>query len=390
MNAALNRLRDQRGMTLIELLVATVLSLVVLTVSLGFFSSQAKSMNAGTGQFALTQNYRLALGTLASQARAAGTNTAAGQPFLVYAGPDAVAFNADFVSRDPNDLFSVSLDTAAAATEVEALRKGDRFTLPGTSFAYPDTSYGGAVNSGAETLIFYFTPDTTTTRTDDFVLMRQVNRGTPSVVARNLLRTTGVPFLEYLYPRDNAGSTQTIDRFSGIELAHTAPIHGKRDGARPDTGQAARIDLIRGVRVNVTATDGVVGARERKRSVSRTILLTNAGVAALESCGDAPQMGGLLLATPSAPGLPPTVTLRWPAAVDETGGEQDVLRYVIWKRAAGSTDWGPPFVSVPSGLANYVYDDAQVQPGGSYEYAIAAQDCTPSLSPQSTTSVTLP
>lgn len=307
----------------------------------------------------------------------------------MYAGPDAVAFNADFVSADPNELFSVSVDTAAAATEVEALRKSDRFTLPATTFAYPDTSYG-AINSGAETLIFYFTPDTSTTRSDDFVLMRQVNRGTPSVVARNLLRTSGVPFLEYLYPKDNAAGTQTVALYSGIELTHSAPVHGKRDGARPDTGQAARIDQIRGVRVNVTATDGVVGARERKRSVSRTIVLANAGVAALESCGDAPQLGVALRATPSAPFFPPLVTLTWQPATDETGGEQDVLRYVIWKRALGSADWGPPFVSVPSGLGTYIYEDAEVAPASSYEYAIAAQDCTPSLSSRTSTSVTLP
>ncbi|HEU4562060.1 MAG TPA: prepilin-type N-terminal cleavage/methylation domain-containing protein [Longimicrobium sp.] len=385
------RLRDTRGMTLIELLVATVIVLVVLGVALGFFNTQGRMLRAGTGQFALTQNYRLALGTLASQVRAAGSNTAPGQPFLVYAGPDAVALNADFVSRDPNEPFAVSVDTAAPPGEVEALRRGDRFTLPGTSFAYPDTSYRmGAVNSGAETLIFFFTPDTTTVRADDFVLMRQVNAGQPAVVARNLLRTPGLPFLEYLYPRDSVGATQTIARFSGIVLTHAAPVHGRRDGVAPDTGAAARIDLVRGVRVNLTATDGTVDARERRRSVSRTILLPNAGVAALESCGEPPQMGSALTATPSAPGFPPQVTLAWNAATDERAGEQDVLRYVIWKRERGAADWGPPYVSVPSGNANYVYMDTQVQPARIYDYAIVAQDCTPSISPQTFASATLP
>ncbi|HET7229407.1 MAG TPA: hypothetical protein VFJ16_05360 [Longimicrobium sp.] len=385
------RLRDTRGMTLVELVVATLIVMVVLTVSLGFFHMQARSLRAGTGQFALTQNYRLALGTLASQVRAAGTNTAPGQPFLVYAGPDAVAFNADFVSRDPNEPFAVSVDTAAAVGEVEALARGDRFTLPVTSFAYPDTSYRmGPVNSGAETLSFFFTPDTTTPRADDFVLMRQVNRGAPAVVARNLLRTPGVPFLEYLYPQDRPGATQAIERYSNVVLAHSAPVHGKRDGASPDTGAAARIDLVRGVRVNLTATDGVVGPRERRRAVTRTILLANAGVAALESCGEAPQLGSILRATPSAPGVPPQVTLAWNAATDERAGEQDVLRYVIWKRAQGSAQWGPPFVSLPSGNASYTYVDTQVESARAYDYAIAAQDCTPSMSLQSLTSATLP
>ncbi|HEX9936079.1 MAG TPA: prepilin-type N-terminal cleavage/methylation domain-containing protein [Longimicrobium sp.] len=390
MNAAA-RLRDTRGMTLVELMVSTLIVMVVMGAALGFFHAQGRALRAGTGQFALTQNYRLALGTLASQVRAAGSNTAPGQPFLVYAGPNAVAFNADFVSRDPNELFAVSVDTAAALGEVEALRSVDRFTLPATTFAYPDTSYRmGAVNSGAETLVFFFTPDTTTARGDDFVLMRQVNRGAPAVVARNLLRTPGTPFLEYLYPRDNVGTPQTIERFTGVELTHSAPVHGRRDGAAPDTGAAARIDLVRGVRVNLTATDGGTGSRERRRSVSRTILLPNAGVAALESCGEAPQMGASLSATSSSPGFPPQVTLAWNAATDERAGEQDVLRYVIWKRVQGAADWGPPYVSVPSGNPSYVYVDTQVQPARTYDYAIAAQDCTPSMSTQSFTSATLP
>ncbi|HYH79744.1 MAG TPA: prepilin-type N-terminal cleavage/methylation domain-containing protein [Longimicrobium sp.] len=381
------RLRDTRGMTLVELLVATVIVLVVLTISLGFFNSQAQSLKAGTGQFALTQNYRLALGTLASQVRAAGSNTATGQPFLVYAGADVVAFNADFVSRDPNNPFAVSVDTAAPPAESEALQAADAFTLPGTSFSYPLASYAtGPANSGAETTIFYFAPDATTPRGDDFTLLRQVNRGDPAVVARNLLRTPGVPFFEYLYPQDHPNASTTIERWSNVELTHSVPRHG----AAVDTGAAARIDRVRGVRVNLTATDGTTGPRERRRSVSRTILLPNAGVAMLESCGEMPQLGTTLQATPSPAGDPPQVTLQWTAAVDERAGEEDVLRYVVWKRPTLAATWGPPYVSIPAGLPAYTYVDTQVQPGQGYDYAIAAQDCTPSMSAQSTTTATLP
>ena len=378
-------LRDRRGMTLIELLVATAISIVVLTVALGFFNSQSQSLRAGTNQFALTQNYRLALGTLASQLRATGSNLAAGQPFLLFAGPDAVAFNADWVTDDPNNPFAVSVDTTAPAAELEALTAADRFTLPGTTLSYPLTTYTTkGVNSGAETLIFYFAADTTTPRTDDFALYRQVNRGNPAVVARNILRTPGVAFFEYLYPFTAANGTISVQTYSGAALAHTAATHGSEADAK------ALIDEIRGVRVNVTATDGTTGARERRRSVSRTILLPNAGVAPLESCGEAPQLGGSLSATPSASGAPPQVTLRWNAATDENAGEKDVLRYIIWRRPASATTWGPPELSISAGLTTYSYVDTQVQSGGSYVYALAAQDCTPLISTQSLVSVTLP
>ena len=152
----------------------------------------------------------------------------------------------------------------------------------------------------------------------------------------------------------------------------------------------AEIDRIRGVRVNLTATDGTTGATERRRSVSRVILLPNAGVTRLESCGEVPQLGVAFTATPSAFGVPPTITLRWGAATDETAGEKDVMRYIVWKRVAGAAEWGPPFVSISSGLPDYVYLDDQVVSGTTYQYAIAAQDCTPSQSPQTLASATLP
>jgi type II secretory pathway pseudopilin PulG len=383
MNAQ-TRLRDTRGMTLIELLVATVMALTVLTISLAFFNSQAQSLKAGTGQFALTQNYRLALGTLASQVRALGSDLAAGQPYLVYAGPDVIAFNADMITDDPNNPFAVAVDTAAPRSEIEALQLADRFTLPGTSFDYPSTSYTTkGINSGAETVIFYFAADTSTARTDDFFLLRQVNRGTPAVVARNILRTPGQPFFEYLYPQTAASGTISIQKYSNVILTHAAATHG----SQPDLNAA--IDSVRGVRVNLTATDGTVGARERTRAVSRTILLPNAGVAPLESCGETPQLGTALSATASATGLPPQVTLRWSASTDETGGEKDVIRYVIWKRKAGDP-WGPPELSISAGVATYSYVDTQVSSGQSYDYALAAQDCTPLISAQSTVSVTMP
>ena len=376
-------LRDERGMTLAELMVATVVAMIVLTIALGFFTSQAKAVRAGTGQFVLTQNYRMALGTLASQVRTAGIDVVPGQPFLVYAGPSAVAFNADYVANTRGDLFAVSIDTLAPDGETEALRSTEAVTIPGTGFAYPDTSYrAGSANSRAETMIFFFEPDTTTARTDDYALWRQVNRGPPAVVARNLLQTPGRPFFEYLYPQEHDTASTTVEVISGTALAHTAPVHGAGSGAQPDTGAAARIDRIRGVRVNLTATDGTTGPTERRRAVSRIILLANAGVTRLETCGEVPQLGGGFAATPSAAGAPPRVTLRWPAAVDEGTGEKDVMRYIVWKRDHGAADWGPPLAVVAAGLATYEYADDQVLPGNAYDYALAAEDCTPSDSPQ--------
>ena len=39
-----------------------------------------------------------------------------------------------------------------------------------------------------------------------------------------------------------------------------------------------------------------------------------------------------------------------------------------------------PFLAIPAGAASYTYEDAAVVPGVVYQYALTAQDCTPSLS----------
>jgi type II secretory pathway pseudopilin PulG len=376
------RLRDTRGMTLIELTVATLVSLIVLSVALGFFTTEGRTLRAGSGQFALTQNYRMALSTLASQISEAGANTAGGQPTLVYAGPNAIAINADYTSPALNDIFAVTVDTAAPVAETEALQKGDALQIPGSSFTYPDTSYKMAsTNSTAETMLFFFLGDSTTTRTDDYVLYRQVNKGPRAVIARNILKTGSLPFFEYLYSMSHDTMPVTVEVYGSAEMKHTAPVHGRGDGPKPDTGAVAIIDNIRGVRVNLTTTDGTTGSGERTRAVSRVILLPNAGLARLESCGEDPTLGVTMSAVVIT--SPPTVTLKWNAAVDEAGGEKDVMRYVIWKRLRPSTIWGPPYVSIPAGLSSYQYADNEVVHGSAYDYAIAAQDCTPSASAQS-------
>ena len=85
--------------------------------------------------------------------------------------------------------------------------------------------------------------------------------------------------------------------------------------------------------------------------------------------------------------------IQWLRSVDENSGERDVERYVVWRKFADSTDWGDPYVAVPGGDSLYLYIDGGVEPGFGYRYnyAVSAQDCTPSLSSQRTSSaVTIP
>ena len=379
-------MRDTRGVTLIELLVSLLIAGLVLSAALTFFRQQGEALSAGTEGMTVLQNYRYAVATLRRDLRTAGSGVPAEQPFLVYAGPDVVAFNADYASRDPADVFSVYVDTTAPPSAVQALTKSTRMGIPQTSVSYPDTSYTEqGSNSPAETIVFYFAPDATTARTDDFVLMRKVN-GTPAgVVARNLLRTSGRPFFEYLRVTESDTAPARVETVPGgqLPLFHSSKLHGSPG----DTGVAARVDAVRAVRVNLTATNGRTGRREQTRAASRLIRLPNAGLAVMRTCGEAPQLGvGLAAVAGISPVTgTPAVTLAWGPATDENGGERDVLRYVIWRRTAPGAPWGDPFVSIPAGQPAYTFADGDVTRGNVYYYAMAAQDCTPSLSPMAST-----
>ena len=149
---------------------------------------------------------------------------------------------------------------------------------------------------------------------------------------------------------------------------------------------------VRGVRVNMSATNGKTGADERTRAISRLIWMPNAGQANRKTCGDVPILGSVLFA--AANGVvngAKVVNLTWVRATDETGGEKDVERYVVWRRLQADVDWGDPYVALPAGLVNYSYTDGVVVSGQTYMYALAAQDCTPSLSSLSTAGpITIP
>jgi hypothetical protein len=78
------------------------------------------------------------------------------------------------------------------------------------------------------------------------------------------------------------------------------------------------------------------------------------------------------------------VLLSWTRAVDDGAGENDAVRYVMWRRLTGDPQWGTPFatVSAVGGSGGYRYKDGGVEQGlnRSYQYALALQDCTPNLS----------
>jgi prepilin-type N-terminal cleavage/methylation domain-containing protein len=379
--SALRLLRRRHGVTVVELLIAMVVLGIILGGAATFLRGQGSGFARGTDRMDLLQNARYGVEMISREARTAGSNVLEGQPFLVYADSMVLAFNADLVSNVLGDLAAVYVDPDAPDGAVTSLRSSDKATLPGTTFQYPDTTYVdfSMVESAAETVVYFFRPDSSTARGDDYLMMRQVNRQPPELITRNVLKTTGQRFFQYFraIPTGN-GRPQAVP-VAQLPLRHTVPIHH----APADTGAAAVIDFVRGVRIQYTVTNGQSGSEERRRAISRLVALPSSGQQPRKSCGDEPILGAPLNATAvvleDGTGA---IELTWDAAVDEFGGEEDVVRYVLWRRNSGS--WGDPFLGLAAGQASYTYNDRDVSVGVAYEYALSAQDCTPALSARAT------
>jgi prepilin-type N-terminal cleavage/methylation domain-containing protein len=383
-------MRTRQGFTLVELLVAMTVFVIVLGGALSFLTAQQRMFQKGSDAMGVLQNLSYATDNLDSQIRTAGGNAYDVQPPVVYASPNAFAFNADYVANDPGDVWAVYIDPDASPTEVEALRASAPITIPTSSpgFLYPSTDYldPSGINSPAETIILYFTDNAETARTDDFLLMRQVNANPPEVLVRNVLPdSTNLPFFRYYWIRSAAAGLLpqlTMVPASEMPMSHPFPTHGNT--ADLASIASRRIDSLRVVVVSFKVTNGETGAKERTERVSMNIPLPNMGIKQLKICGSQPVFGQPLASVFDTVGGVDKVILNWTRAFDEGFGEKDVVRYVLWRRKTNplpAEPYGDPLTSIAAGFPAYQYVDAQnIERDVTYEYRISAQDCSPRLS----------
>jgi prepilin-type N-terminal cleavage/methylation domain-containing protein len=373
------------GFTLVELLVAMTVFGLVMGIVMSFMGASVRAYAKGSQSVEASQNMLFLSAALQRELRSAGTNVPPGQPFLVYAGDDVVAFHADYVSN-VGDPFAVHHDPDAPAGMVSSMTRAERTGIALTTVAYPDTTYRvGTAISPAELITFYFAPDEVTARTDDFALFRRVNGREAELVTNRILRVPDRPFFEYLRIALLADGPGLVP-VASLPLFHAEPIHL----AAADTGAVAVIDSIRGIRFNVAVTNGRTGDAEQVLEQTHTVWLRNAGLATQQTCGAPPLFGTVASAVGRLEDGAPVVELSWAAAIDETGGEEDVVRYVIWRTPLGAATGGDPFLSIPAGNPSYTYLDRTVVSGESWSYTIAAQDCTPSLSPTTGATAVVP
>jgi prepilin-type N-terminal cleavage/methylation domain-containing protein len=374
--------RRQAGFTLIELLIAMVVLSLVMAAALTVFRSQSKNFRVGGTKMELTQNIRYAVSTVDRLLRTTGAGTAPNQPMFVYGGVDALVFNTNF-STDIADGNAVYVNPSLPAGAINSMTTALTMTIPGTAIVYPGANYfwGAATPSRAETMAIYFRPDSTTADPNDFVLLQRVNAMPSEEIARNIKAYPGRPFFEYWYDSTNAGGVKFSRQLAAARLPvrHSSNFHGDP----LDVGASALADSIRMIRINLVVTNGLLTADSSSRRLSSMTRIPNNGLMQLNTCGDVPILTSALVAIPNAMGSPPTVWLQWNPSVDELSGERDVTGYNVYFRVAGVPPWAS-FMTFPAGLVTYDkpgLNNGSLVAGVTYEYAVAAVDCSPAESP---------
>lgn len=335
-------LRTSRaGMTLIELLVALTIFGLVISASLGFMAQQNTAFQDATLRLVALRNLRYAASTMSQDLETLGTNVPDGQPAFYYGDEDVITFSADYATNIENDPFSVFYDPDAPAGQVRA--PSGSFSIPNASVSFADTVYESApgVPSPAEVITFFVAADTSTSRSDDYILFRKVNSYPPEAVARKLLHQGSEPFFSYQRLADDGSGVIVLQEVADtlIPIHHSAKIHL----STADTGRSALADSVRAVQLRFRATNGLEGDEEETVDLTRLIGLPNAGFGMLATCGSPPLLGvGLSRNLVSLGTGEPAVNLTWNPAVDEAGGEADVVRYVIFRRIVGEPTWATP------------------------------------------------
>ncbi|MBI3791296.1 MAG: prepilin-type N-terminal cleavage/methylation domain-containing protein [Gemmatimonadetes bacterium] len=176
----------RRGFSLIEVVVAMTIFLVILSFSLPFFNSQSRAVSRASGQGDMVRGLQFAISQLDRDLRMAGAGTYTQQPMLVQIAPLAITFNVNSSSPDSADVRAVYWDPDADPLTQVSLTTANKITLPTSgSKTYPDTNYViGGILSAAETISYWFSADSSTTRTDDYIMWRRENQTAPTIVLK--------------------------------------------------------------------------------------------------------------------------------------------------------------------------------------------------------------
>lgn len=377
--------RDRRGFTIAEMIVAMTLLLVIVGATIPFFRAQARALDRSAGRLDAQQNARFGVNAIDRDLRVAGLGVVDAQPIIVYAGARVLAFNADLATGVKNDASAVYYNADLSGQVLSSIGSARRIAIPTTSFTYPDTTYrqgGGGPASAAETIMFWVSPDSTSGRSDEYLLWRQVNDAPPSMLAAGIRLQPGEGV--FSYTKTDSGGRPVPVAPAALPYYHMAPMHSISTGTRPDTGVSARTDSIRAVSIRLVGRFRDPRGNDVLDTVATSVRILNAGLNKFVSCGERPLFTGAPQAVVNAlPGGAYSVTISWQPSIDENSGEKDVERYALYrKRAADPVFDDEPIVIIPADARTgpYGFTDTDVASGDQWQYATDAQDCSPQSS----------
>lgn len=356
--------RRRSGFTLIEMMMAILLTMLVFAITVPFFRVQTSALDVGAGRLDAIQNARYAQNAIDRELRLAGGVT--GQPIIVQASGYSVTFNVDLVSRVLNDPNATYYNPSADSLSAESWEVSRAKALPTAAKVYPAQMYNdpNGVQSPAETISYFLYNDASSGRSDLYTLFRRVNDRDSTVVTKNIWIPASVDYFFRYYKTDATGAISLIPQAS-LPIYWDAASHAA--------------DSIRVVEMRVAGLyRDVKKAKDVTRIVYHKTRLYNAGMLQQRTCGSAPLPPTSVLAT-QVFDLTPSLTnihVTWSASLEETSGEADVATYLIQRRPAAATDWEVLGNMLAIGNATYAWDDFNPK-SGTWVYAVVAQDCSP-------------
>ncbi len=375
--------RSEAGFSLVELLVTLVVLSLIMGTTVLFFQNQNKSFIQGSEKMDLLQNARYSVSQMERLVRTLGAGVTGQQPMLVYGGNDVIAFNTDYLETDTTNFrWAVNFNPSMPAALGTAWTVGTAGTIPNTSYTYPAQTFllGNGSPSPAETKIFWFALDSATSRTDDYVLYERTNAGTAEYIARNILAYPGRPFVEYFLTRRLSTGLDTLIIASGALLPLKRLVL-QSSFTSSDTANAVRPDSVEAVRINIRITNGKLGSEQRTRDFSQLLQVPNNGLPSPNVCGRSPFPPTTFTATQDTVPGSGVITLAWNRSPDHGGGEYDIRQYVLYQRDDTATVWTDPLMMMRADTTTaYSVILGGLIPGAAYDFAVAAQDCTPSQS----------
>jgi prepilin-type N-terminal cleavage/methylation domain-containing protein len=369
---------SRRGFTLPEMIIAITMLAFFGASAITFYLRSVRSVTNTAGRNDAQQTASYALDFVDHDLRVAGMDLAPNQPRIVAAGSWFVTFNGDLVTSDTSaSAGGAYYDPTVADTVALAWQSSRAQNLPGSSIAYPESTYYANGVSGplsnAETVTFYLRADSSAPAGSNlYILWRQVNSNTPTMVANNLYSAvSGSPPAAFTYYYEN--TTNALVQFPATSI----PVWHNSAAAQ------ARLDSIKEVRVTFTGAFTDVHSRNQTiyRTVNEVVKIPNSYMTQIAQCPGPPGAVASLTAYPSSGGVD-TVGLSWPKAPDDGQGLNTDRLYIIYSKLHADTVYNQIDAINAQGTATYNYIvTAGLTLGTAYDFAVAVRDCTPSLSP---------